>query len=138
MNTKKHFILLSVGISAWALFYLIGLPSDYFREWSLADQIIISLITFFAVVPVVGFLVLLFLESDHDADYVRTALWTAFYASVPLFVLDYVIAGIVKGEGLRFLISHWYISIAYLYVWIELPIMGLALVKLKATTTDNG
>lgn len=127
MNIRNHAILLLVGILAWSFFYLIGLPSDYFTEWSLADQILISLITFFAVVPVVGFLVLLFL----GGDYVKIALWAAFYVSVPLFVLDYVVVGVFKGEGFHFVISHWYISIAYLYVWIELPIIGLALKRLK-------
>ena len=133
MNIRKHLILLLVGISAWLFFYLIGLPSNYFTEWSLADQILISLITFFAVVPAVGFLLLLFLGDD----YVETALWVAFYVSAPLFVLDYIVAGVIKGEGLHFLISHWYISIAYIYVWIELPTIGLAIRKLKAAPPDS-
>ena len=128
MKAKEHLIFLFVGFSAWVLFYLIGLPSGYFSEWNLADQILLSLITFFAVVPLIGFLLILFVGGDHA----KKALWLAFYASLPLFVLDYVMTGIIKGEGLHFLVSHWYISIAYLYVWVELPIIGLALKKLTA------
>ncbi len=33
-------------------------------------------------------------------------------------------------KGLFFLKSHWYITIGYFYVWIDLPLVGLALRKL--------
>ena len=127
MNIKNHSILLAVCISAWFFYFIIGLPSNYFIEWSLADQIILSMITFFSVVPVIGGILLLFL----GGNYITTALWMAFYASVPLFIIDYIIIGLIQGEGIRFLFSHWYLSIAYFYVWIELPIIGLSIKKLK-------
>lgn len=127
MNIKKHIILFLVGITAWSFFYIIGLPSNYFINWNLDNKILLCLITFFAVVPFIGFLIILFL----GGDYIKTSLWTAFYASAPLFLLDYFIVGIIKNEGFHFLISHWYISIAYLYVWVELPIIGVAIKKLK-------
>lgn len=85
------------------------------------------MVTFFSVIPVVCGILLLFL----GGNYIKTSLWVAFYASVPLFITDYIIIGLIKGEGITFLFSHWYLSIAYLYVWIELPIIGLALKKLK-------
>jgi hypothetical protein len=86
----------------------------------------LSLITFFAVLPFLGSLVVIFL----GGNYIKTALWMAFYASVPLFIYDYITVGIIQGQGLHFLKSHWYITIAYFYVWIELPLIGLALRKL--------
>ena len=127
MNIKRHSILLTVCMSAWLFYFIIGLPSNYFIEWSLANQIILSMITFFSVIPVVVGILLLLL----GGNYIKTALWVAFYASVPLFIIDYIIIGLIKGEGLKFLFSHWYLSIAYLYVWIEIPIIGLALKKLR-------
>ena len=126
MNTKKHLILFLVGFFGWLFFFLLGYPSNYFTEWSLAEKIMLSLITFFAVVPFLGCLVIIFLKGD----YLQTALWFAFYASVPLFVFDYIAVGIVQGQGLFFLKSHWYITIAYFYVWVELPLVGLALREL--------
>ncbi len=86
----------------------------------------LSLITFFAVVPFLGSLVIIFL----GGNYIQIALWMAFYASVPLFIFDFIAVGIVQGQGLFFLKSHWYITVAYFYVWIVLPLIGLALRKL--------
>lgn len=126
MTIKKHFILLFIGVSGWLFYYLVGLPSNYFSEWSLANQIIISMITFFSVVPTLSFLILIFM----GGDYIKTALWTAFYASIPLMCLDYIVVGIIEGQGINYLISHWYITIAYFYVWIEIPVIGLAVRKM--------
>lgn len=132
MTPREHMVALSVGLVAWLLFFLIGIPSHYFTDWTLAEQMLLSMITFFAIFPIVGTLVLIYI--GHD--YVRAACWLAFYWSVPLFLLDFTIVGILKGEGLGFFASHWYASIAYLYVWIELPIIGWAMNKcLRLTTT---
>jgi hypothetical protein len=127
MTRTRHWTLLMVGLFAWLFFYVIGIPSDYFTKWSFDEKILLSLVAFFGAVPVVGGLVLIFL----GGDYVRTSFWTAFYTSVPLFVLDYTVEGLHKGEGLHFLITHWYITLAYGYVWVELPLIGLALNKLR-------
>ncbi len=124
---KKHLILAGGPFFGWLFFYLIGIPSNYFTDWCLADQILLSLITFFAAVPLIGFFILLFVGED----YFKNALWLAFYASFPLFLLDFIIVGIIQGKGIHYLFSHWYISIAYIYVWPEAIIIALALKKLK-------
>jgi hypothetical protein len=116
-----------IAFSAWLGFYLLGLPSNYFTEWDLDKQILLSLLTAFAVVPSVGGVALVLM----GGDYVRTSCWFAFYASVPLFIYDFVLEGLIGGEGLGFLVSHWYLTIAYLYVWIVLPVIGRALAELR-------
>lgn len=126
MNIKKHLILFLVGFFGWLFFFLLGYSSNYFTEWNLAEKIILSLITFFAIVPFLGCLVIIFLKGN----YLQTGLWMAFYASVPVFIFDFIAVGIIQNQGLLFLKSHWYITIAYFYVWIELPLIGLALQKL--------
>lgn len=133
MNAKKHLIMFFVGFFGWLFFFLLGYPSNYFTEWNLAEKIMFSVITFFAVVPFLGCLVLIFLESN----YLHTAFWMAFYASVPLFIFDFITVGIVQGQGILFLKSHWYITIAYFYVWIELPLIGLALQKLTTAQLNH-
>ena len=97
-----------------------------FIEWSLAEKILLSLITFFAVVPFLGCLVLIFIKGN----YLQTAFWMVFYVSIPVFIFDFIVVGIVQNHGLSFLKSHWYITIAYFYVWIDLPLIGLALQKI--------
>lgn len=120
-------ILLSIAVFAWLIFYIIGLPSNYYSDWSLADKMNLAFIGFFATIPFITFVTLLFL----GGNYVKTSLWFAFYASIPLFILDYIFVGIINHEGLHFLISHWYLSFGYLLVWIIMPIVGLSLEKLK-------
>lgn len=126
MAAKKHLVLFVIALAAWLSFYLIGYPSHYFQDWSLPEQTLLSLITVFGVVPVIGSLVLIFM----GGDYVRTSLWFAFYASIPLSVVDYLVVGVIGGEGMGFLRTHWYVSMAYVYVWIELPLLGLGIRKL--------
>jgi hypothetical protein len=128
MTLQKHIILLSFTFLAWLGFYLLGIPSNYYTEWPLSELILLSLFTMFGFLPVVGALVLIFM----DDDYVKTSLWFAFYASVPLFVYDLIAVGVIGGEGFHFLVTHWYISLAYLYVWLILPLVGLALQKFRA------
>lgn len=126
LSKKKHLILFLVCISAWLFFYIVGIPSNYFLDWKLSEKILLSFITFFAIIPLIGF----FLMAFMNEDFLKIGLWTAFYASIPLFALDFTIEGLIKGEGLYYLISHWYLSIAYIYVWIEFPLLGIALKKL--------
>ena len=127
MTIKKHVILLVFTFLVWLGFYLLGLPSNYYTDWNLAEIILLSLVTIFGFLPVVGTLVLIFM----GGDYVRTSLWLAFYASAPLFFYDFIVVGIIGGEGLHFIVTHWYISLAYLYVWLILPLVGLALQKFR-------
>ena len=123
MNTRRHFILIAVTLSAWAGFFLLGLPSDYFVDWSFAEKTLLSLMTAFAVVPFIAFVVLLFLEGD----YFKTSIWFAFYASVLVAALDLIVVGIIQGSGIHFVISHWPQTLGYLYVWVSIPLVGAAL-----------
>jgi hypothetical protein len=125
---KKHLLLAGVPLFAWALFYLIGIPSNYYMEWNLAEKILLSFAAFFGAIPLIGFLLLLFV----GGDYVKNSVWASFYASIPLFLLDFIVVGVVQGRGIYYLVSHWYISIGYILVWPEIILMGLALRKLKS------
>jgi len=79
------------------------------------------------IVPVIAIIVLSFL----NGTFLKASVWFAFYASLPLFILDYIFAGIIDGEGLHFLVSHWYLTLGYFAVWIELPLIGKSLERLS-------
>ena len=130
MNTKRHIILFVIVLIAWITFYLIGLPSDYFTQWKTSEKILLSLVTFFGIVPFLSFVTLVLL----GGDYFRTSIWFAFYASIVIFIFDFIAVGIIEQKGISYIISHWPLSIAYLYVWIEIPIIGLVI---KQIFTDN-
>ena len=123
MTLRNHLILFIVTFFAWAAFYLLGLPFNYFVDWDLAEKILLSLVTAFAIVPYIAFFVLLFLGED----YFKTSIWFAIYASLLVFVLDFIVVGLIEGSGINFIISHWTSTLGYLYVWISIPLVGFAL-----------
>ena len=43
MTLQKHIILLIFTFLAWLGFYLLGIPSNYFTDWSLTEIILLSL-----------------------------------------------------------------------------------------------
>ncbi len=49
-------------------------------------------------------------------------------------ILDFIVVGLIQGQGLDFLVSHWHLGIAYVYVWAEFPLLGLAMARYKTAT----
>ncbi len=127
MNLRNHLILIVITLIAWAAFYFVGRPFNHYLDWNVAERVLLFLVTAFAIVPYIAFFVLLFLRGASF----KTSLWFAFYASVLVFVLDLIMAGIVEGVGLRFMISHWLQTLGYLYAWISIPLLGFAMVKMS-------
>lgn len=127
MSKKEHVILIFIALLAWSVFYLIGLPSNYYQEWSTAEQILLSLVTFFAALPLIAFVSMVII--GHS--YIKVGIWLAFYGSLILLLLDSVIVGIIRKHGMRFLMTHWYVTIGYIYVWIMLPGLSFILTKFK-------
>lgn len=123
MNIRRHLILFAITLSAWAGFFLLGLPFDYFVDWRLAEKILLSLVTAFAIVPYIAVFVLLFL----GGDYFKTSIWFAFYASVLVGALDFIVVGMIQGSGIHFVVSHWPQTLGYLYVWVSIPLVGASL-----------
>ena len=125
MNIKNHIIMIIITFFGWLLFYLIGLPSNYFITWSNADNILFVFIAGFAILPVITFIVIILL----DGDYFLLSIWLAIYASVGPFILDFIVVGLIQGNGLGFLISHWLLSIGYIEAMIVIPLIGYSLKK---------
>ena len=126
MNLQKHLILIFVTLFAWLVYYLLGLPFNYFLDWSVADRILISLVTAFSVLPFITLFTLLFLGED----YFKTSIWFSFYASVLIFILDFIVVGIIERHGIHFVTSHWVQTLGYFYVWISIPLTGFAMKKI--------
>ena len=78
MTRNNHIILIVVVTLAWIGFLLLGLPTQYFQDIVVETKILLSLLTFFAIVPFLGLFTMIFLKGD----YLQIGLWFAFYASV--------------------------------------------------------
>ncbi|MCP4221587.1 MAG: hypothetical protein GY765_43585 [bacterium] len=123
MKKHHHIILTIVMLSTWAVFYLAGISSNYYMDWSATSLILLTFLGAFAIVPFIGGVTLVLLPGL----YLRNSIWVAFYASLIPFVMDFVLVGLIGGKGFAFLFSHWFLSLAYIYVWIVLPLIGLSL-----------
>lgn len=127
MKTRDHLLLASICILLWAGFFVLGIQYNYFQDFTSESMLLLLLITYLCIIPILATFVLSFLK----VPFLRASVWFAFYASAPLFLLDYITVGIIKGEGFHFLISHWYLTLGYFLVWIELPLVGKSLEKLS-------
>lgn len=129
MRVRLHLIIFGTTFVMWLLFYILGSPFNYFLDFNNHEILNLMFITFFAVVPFIT----VFMLSIFGKDYVKESFWVAFYASVPLFVYDYIMVGVVQGEGLNFLRTHWFLTAGYFLVWIFIPAIGLTMSKLTSS-----
>jgi hypothetical protein len=127
MKIRYHLLLAAISITLWFIYVLIGLPYNYFQDLGQSEILLLLLISFFGVIPLLAVVVLSLIK----VTFLKASVWFAFYASLPLFLLDFFFVGIMKGEGFHFLVSHWYLTLGYFAVWIELPLIGKTLEQLS-------
>lgn len=127
MKLRHHIFFAALCIALWATYYILGIPYNYFQDLNPDVMLPLLLTTFLGVIPVFTVLALAWIR----VPFLRASVWLALYASAPLFILDLVFVGIIKGEGLHFLVSHWYLTLGYAAVWIEIPFIGKSLEKLS-------
>jgi len=111
----------------WLFFYLTGLSFGYFVNIPALFKIIILWQVMFSVFPVLTFILLSFLEGD----YFHNSVWFSLYASFGVFLLDFIIVGIVQQNGLGFLKTHWLQTLGYLEALIIIPLIGLSIKKIS-------
>jgi hypothetical protein len=134
MTINKHLITYIITFTIWFIFLLIGLPSDYYQTWSFSGQVWLSIFAFFLIL----LLAYIVLRKIWKENYLKSSLWIAFYASVPLILYDYIYVGLIKGLGHTYIFSHWYLTIFYFIVWIEIPLVGWIMQKRLATPPNSG
>ena len=59
--------------------------------------------------------------SRHPVRAWSSAMWIAFYMTVPLFAYDYLYLAVHQQRGWSFLQTHWYLSAFYVIPWVLLP-----------------
>lgn len=105
----------------YILFVIRGLPSHHYLDWSLDFKIgdCIEIILF--TVPLT-YLVLKWFS--RKPDYFKDSLWLALSFSVPYAVYDFIFLGLLKGYGLDYPGTFWFLTIFYLIVLVEIPVIG--------------
>ena len=128
MKRNHHILVALVMLFIWGLFYTAGIPSNYYMTWDTTSLILLTFLAVFAIVPFVGGVTLVLLPGP----FLRNSLWIAFYASVIPLLMDFFLVGIISGKGFAFFISHWFLTLGYIYVWLIIPLVGLSLQKYQA------
>ena len=89
----KHFYVICIVTALWTWFFLGGLWSNYYKDWSFFYQLIVI-----DIIPCIimamfapGFIKLL---NKHKT--LRASFFVAFYFSVPLIFYDYYILVYIK------------------------------------------
>lgn len=126
MKLRHHLLFVSLCISLWAGFYILGLQYNYFQDFNSESMLLLIFTTFFGVLPLLAITVLAFIK----VTFLRASIWLAIYGSVLPFILDLIFVGIIKGEGMHFLVSHWYLTLGYFVILIEFPLIGKTLERL--------
>lgn len=126
----RHWHLFCVATTWWTLYFIVGLPWDYFQQtpsWALW--------IFGVLVPTVLYWrFALRRAAKKIAGAVATLVWMAFYFTVPLLVYDYLYLAVHQSRGWSFLVSHWYLTIFYVIPWAVVPLANWRAQKMVRLT----
>jgi len=122
LTRRSHIRIFLIATAVWAGFWFAGLPS-YYQQY---PNVVMVWFELFLLIPiaVIVYVVLKPLQPDRR---LKTALWMAFYFTVPLAVYDWLYCGMYLGHGIRFFIRYWYLTVYYAIPWILLPLTALFL-----------
>lgn len=115
---NRHLYYFTVATGLWMVYFLLGLPSDYFQRWTPALQfwVVVALPT--AALATIGWLRFRRLPRR---DALALATLMAFHFTVPLAAYDWLYLGMYRGLGASFVYTHWNLSVFYVIPWMLLP-----------------
>jgi hypothetical protein len=116
---RAHLYLFYLGTTVWTLFFLGGLPSDYYQQWPWGWSLVVLV-----MIPTLGLARLaprLHRDVLSTLSHASAYRLIAVYVTLPLALYDALYLGWHQQRGLSFLWTHWYLSVFYLIPWILLP-----------------
>ena len=131
MKIKQHSILIIVCFFAWLLFLILGIPSNYYLDYSVTTRILIAIATFLFFVPPVTFGLLRFMK---EVNLFTVSIYFSLYATVGIFIFDFFYCGLYQGYELGFVKSHWLQTSGYFFPWFEIPIIGYFMERSRKIT----
>lgn len=121
MNIKIHIALLLQSSAMWLLFWLVGLP-DYYQQYSV---VVMGVLCTLLSVALSLFAVYMLMRCREEIRMSR-ACWLSFYYTIPFAIYDSLYCGWYLGLGAGFLVSHWYLTVFYLSLWLTfIPVAWL-------------
>lgn len=132
MNFKQHAKLLIYSFLTWLTFYLLGLP-DYYQRLPIAIKSLLVIAVTAIYFPMTKYTLRKFWD---DKKYLKNARWLALYLTLPLFIYDYLLLGVYKGLGLKFVVPYWYLTFFYFSFWFQFPYVAWRMEKQTRAVAD--
>lgn len=121
LSVKQHALLMILSFLAWLLFLIFGIPSNYYLDYSVKTRILIAIATFLFFIPPITYLIFKYMT---NVNLFKLSLYFSLYATIGIFVFDFLYCGLYQGYGLGFLKSHWLQTSGYFFPWFEIPVIG--------------
>ena len=130
MRANQHWHLFCLATTWWTLYFILGLSSNYFLTTSLW-----LIIVFGEIAPALALGYFGWMRCSKATQHAwRTAMWIAFYMTVPLFIYDYLYLAVNQQRGWAFLETHWYLTAFYVIPWLLLPPIAWAATSARGST----
>lgn len=126
MKTAKYIKFFLIAVVAYLLFLIRGLHNNHYLDWSLDFQISDCIEIMIFTLPIVYFPLRWF---SQKTDYFKDSIWFALCLSIPFIIFDIIYVGVIKGHGLEYFKTFWFLTIFYFIVLIEVPIIGYLMHK---------
>ncbi len=133
MNTKKHSALLLQSSALWLLFWVVGLP-DYYQQYS---PVLIGVLCTLLSVAFSLFAIFILMRCRAEIRMSRGC-WLSFYYTIPFAIYDSLYCGWYLGLGAGFLVSHWYLTIFYISLWLTFIPVAWMLNRFSQTKVTAG
>ena len=131
---KMHFVMLLVAVIGWLLNWWEGSHSHHYLDWALNMKIIRLVNIVLILLPIVYFI--LKFHSNKE-QYFKDAVFLALYMSFVFILFDFFYLGISEGYGLRYIKNYWFVTVLYIIFWIEIPLLGWVMQRLRTNRTDE-
>lgn len=130
MPGRSHWHLFCLATTWWTLFFIVGLPTNYYQTMPVAIVVIFGVLA-----PTWAFAMYVRNRCRKSPAHAwRQANWIAFYMTVPLFAYDCMFLAHFQQRGLSFLESHWYLTVFYVIPWIVAPVVAYRTTSKAAAT----
>ena len=113
MAPRQHLAFLLQGVTAWIVFWLIGLPA-YYQQYSTVAMALASVLLSVAI----SLAAIALLRRGREATRMSRAFWYSVYFTVPFVAFDTAYCGWYLGHGAGYLLTYWYLTIFYLTPWL--------------------
>ena len=133
MHINQHANLLVYSALTWLVFYLLGLP-DYYQRLSISVKGLLVVAVTLIYFPVTKYTLRKFW---NDGKHLKNAFRLAFYLTLPFFTYDYLLLGLYKGLGIKFVIPYWYLTFFYFSFWLQFPFIAFKMERENNTITDE-